>query len=118
MLEDKNNAIFSITSDGVNNKIKIAAPPGASVTTNATKTHIQNIEQESSGGEISHNAADLTQIGGNQTAKNKGKITNRVEGGTLYQENLTQSADTKGEILNEVKKTKNPVNSYDNSGRD
>lgn len=77
---------------------------GASVTTNATKTHMQNVEQESSGGEISHNSTDLTQIGGSQKAKNQGKITNRVEGGTLHQENLTQSAEDKGEILNEVKK--------------
>jgi|GEM_PF-2888348 hypothetical protein len=104
MTDDKNNAILSITSDGVNSKIKINTPPGASLTTNAEKINMQNVEQESSGGEISHNAGDLTQIGGSQTARNKGKITNRVKGGTLYQENLTQSAEDKGEILNEVKK--------------
>ncbi|PIS30928.1 hypothetical protein COT42_02070 [Candidatus Saganbacteria bacterium CG08_land_8_20_14_0_20_45_16] len=104
MSDNKNDAIFSITSDGVNSKIKITTHPGANVTTNATKTHMQNVDQESSGGKISYNAADLTQDGGSQTAKNQGKITNRVEGGILHQENLTQSADNKGEIVNEVKK--------------
>lgn len=117
MSDDKNNTIFSITSDGVNSKIKINTPPGSSVTTNATKTHMQNVEQESSGGAISHNVADLTQIGGSQTARNKGKITNRVEGGTLHQENLTQSAEDKGEILNEVKKTKNSAHHSGDSNR-
>ncbi|MDP2641280.1 MAG: hypothetical protein Q8P39_01915 [Candidatus Yanofskybacteria bacterium] len=109
MSEEKNNTILSITSDGVNSKIKISTPPGASVSTNATKTHMQNVEQESSGGKISHNAVNLTQIGGSQSAKNKGKITNRVEGGTLYQENLDQSAENEGEVLNEVKKLKIPL---------
>jgi hypothetical protein len=104
MVQDQNDKILSITSDGANSKIKLSISPGASLTTNATKTHMQNVEQESSGGEISHNAADLTQIGGNQTAKNQGKITNRVEGGTLHQENMAQSVKDKGEILNEVKK--------------
>lgn len=104
MPDDKNDAILSITSDGINSKIKINTPPGASVTTKSSKAHMQNIEQESSGGEISHNFGDLTQIGGSQTAKNAGKITNRVKGGTLHQENVAQSADSKGEILNEVKK--------------
>lgn len=104
MTDDKNNAVLSITYDGVNSTIKINTPPGASLTTNATKTHMQNVEQESTGGEISHNAADLTQVGGTQTAKNQGKITNRVEDGTLHQENMAQSAEDKGEILNEVKK--------------
>lgn len=104
MTDDQNGAIFSISSDGVNSEIKINTPPEASVTTNATKTYMQNIEEKSSGGKISHNAADLMQIGGSQTAKNQGKITNRVEGGTLHQEDLTQSAEDKGEILNEVKK--------------
>ena len=104
MSDDKNDAILSITSDGVNSEIKINTPPGAYLTTNATKTHMQNVEQESSGGEISHNATDLTQVGGSQTAKNQGKITNRVEDGTLHQEDMTQSAEDKGEILNEVKK--------------
>lgn len=104
MSNNKNDAILSVTSDGVNSKVKINTPPGSSVITNATKTYMQNVEQESSGGEISYNSADLTQIGGTQTAKNQGKITNRVEGGTLYQKDLTQSAEDKGEILNEVKK--------------
>ncbi len=104
MSDDKNDAILSITSDGVNSKIKINTPPRATVITNATKTYMQNVEQESSGGKISHNAADLTQVGGSQTAKNQGKITNSVEGGTLRQENLAQSAEDKGEIVNEVKK--------------
>lgn len=74
MSNDKNDAIFSVTSDGVNSKIKINTPPGASVTTNATKTNMQNVEQESSGGKISRNATDLTQVGGSQTARNKGKM--------------------------------------------
>ncbi|OGY68650.1 MAG: hypothetical protein A3B94_00610 [Candidatus Jacksonbacteria bacterium RIFCSPHIGHO2_02_FULL_43_10] len=104
MSEYKNDTIIFMTPDGVNNKIEINTPPGASVTTNATKIHMQNVEQESSGGEISHNATDLTQIGGRQTAKNNGKITNRVVGGTLHQENLDQSAENEGEVLNEVKK--------------
>lgn len=104
MSDDKNNAILSITSDGVNSKIKINTPLDTSVKTNAAKTYMQNVEQESTGGENSHNAVDLTQVGGSQTAKNKGKITNRVEGGTLYQENMTQSAEDEGEVLNEVKK--------------
>ena len=104
MSENENNAIPSIIFDGINSKIRINTPSGASVATNATKTRIQNVEEESSGGEIFHDAVELTQIRGSQTAKNKGKITNRVEGGTLHQENLTQSAEDKGEILNEVKK--------------
>lgn len=104
MAQDQNDAILSITSDGVNSKIKINTPVGASLTTNATETYMQNVEQKTSGGEISHNATDLTQVGGSQTAKNKGKITNSVEGGTLRQKNLTQSAEDKGEIVNEVKK--------------
>ena len=115
MSDDKNDAILSITSDGVNSEIKINTPPGAYLTTNATKTHMQNVEQESSGGKISHNAADLTQVGGSQATKNQGKITNRVEGGILHQENVAQSAEDKGEILNEVKKTENSLNYYDNS---
>lgn len=96
----KHDAILSISPDG----IKINTPPGASLTTNSSKSHMQNVQQESTGGEISHNSADLTQIGGSQTAKNAGKITNRVEGGTLHQQNVVQSAESKGEILNEVKK--------------
>lgn len=96
----KHDAILSISPDG----IKINTPSGTSLTTNSSKTHMQNIQQGSTGGEILHNAADLTQIGGSQTAKNAGKITNSVEGGTLRQENLSQSAEDKGEILNEVKK--------------
>lgn len=109
MSDEENNAILSITSDGVNNKIKINTPPGATLTTNATKTHMQNVEQKTSGGEISYNSADLMQVGGSQTAKNQGKITNRVEGGTLHQKNLTQSTEDKGEIFNEVKKLKIPL---------
>ena len=104
MSDDENNAILSIKSDGFKREIKINTPPGASLSTNSTKAHMQNVEQESSGGEISHNSADLTQIGGSQSARNKGKITNRVEDGTLRQENVTQSAEDHGEILNEVKK--------------
>ena len=104
MSDEKNDAILSIKSDGFKSEIKINAPQGAILSTNSTKVYMQNVQQESSGGEISHNAGDLTQIGGSQTAKNKGKITNRVEGGTLRQEDVTQSAGDKGEILNEVKK--------------
>ena len=104
MANDKSNAILSITSDGKDTKIRINTPPGTSLETKSSSVNIQNIEQESSGGTISHKSGDLTQIGGSQTAKNKGKITNRVEGGTLYQENVTQSAEDRGEILNEVKK--------------
>ncbi len=107
MSDDKGDAILTITSDVVNKKIKINTPPGASVTTNSSKAHMKNVEQESTGGDISHNSGDLTQIGGSQTASNRGKTTNRVEGGTLHQEKVAQSADSKGEILNEVKKTKN-----------
>ena len=99
-----NNTIISFNADGVNSKIEITTPPGASVVTNASQTYMQNIEEESSGGEISHNSADLTQIGGSQIAGNKGKITNRVEGGKLYQKDLAQSIGDDGEILNEVKK--------------
>ncbi len=104
MSDDQNDAIFSIVSDGVNSKIKFNVPAGASIVTHSSKAFMQNIEQESSGGEISHNSADLTQIGGSQIAKNNGKITNRVEGGTLFQQDPGQLAENGGEILNEVKK--------------
>ena len=104
MSQDQDNAIFSIKSDGKNTKIKINTPPESSVKTNSTKAYMQNVEQKSIGGEISHNSNNLTQIGGSQRAINKGKITNRVESGTLYQENVRQSAENSGEILNEVKK--------------
>ena len=108
-MSEQNNAIFSITSNGVNSKIKIDTPPGVSVKTNSTQAYMQNIEQKSTGGKISYNSNNLTQIGGSQTAVNNGKITNRVENGALYQENVTQSAESKGEILNEVKKPKIPL---------
>lgn len=113
MSQDRNDVFFSITSDGVNNKTKITTPPGVSVKTNSTQAYMQNIEQKSTGGEISHNSNDLIQIGGSQTAINKGKITNRVENGLLFQENVKQSVENNGEILNEVKKTKNSTYIYD-----
>lgn len=108
MSQDQDDAILSITSDGVNTKIKINTPPETSVKTSSSQAYMQNIEQKSTGGEISHNSNDLTQIGGSQTAINKGKITNRVENGSLYQKNVEQSAEDSGEILNEVKKLKIP----------
>ncbi|MFA6549962.1 MAG: hypothetical protein WCT36_01235 [Candidatus Gracilibacteria bacterium] len=101
-MADENNAIFSITSDGVNSEITINTPPGASVKTNSTETYMQNIDQTSTCGEISHNSNNLTQIGGSQSASEGGKITNRVENGTLFQENIDQSAESGGEIMSEV----------------
>jgi hypothetical protein len=94
------DSILSITPDG----IKINTPPGATVSTNSTQAHMQNVEQNTSGGHIDHNSKDLTQIGGSQSASNKGKITNRVTNGTLLQENVEQTAESSGEIVNEVKK--------------
>ena len=99
MIQD-NDAILTITPNG----IKIKTPPKASIATNSSHTHMVNIEQESTGGNISHNSGDMTQIGGSQSAKNSGNITNRVNGGTLYQEDVNQSAEDHGTILNEVKK--------------
>jgi len=100
----ENEPILSITNDEVRTKIKINTPPGSSLITNSSKAYMKNVEQESSGGDISHNSADLTQIGGSQVAKNNGKITNRVENGKLYQKDIAQFAEDGGEILNEVKK--------------
>ena len=40
---------------------------------------MENVDQVSMGGSIEHNAGDLTQIGGSQTAINGGRIINRVE---------------------------------------
>ena len=79
-------------------------PQGASVAFNASKINMRNIEQESSGGELSHNTSDLTQVGVSQNAKSGGKIINRVDGGMLHQEKLSQSVESEGEIVNEVKK--------------
>lgn len=104
MNNKENDAILSITSDGKKGEIKIKTPPGSFLKTNSTKAYMKNIKQETTGGDIMHDSKDLTQIGGSQTAKNKGKITNRVENGKLYQENVNQSAENKGEIVNEVKK--------------
>ncbi len=98
------DSLLSIASDGVKGKIEISTQPGGSISTHSSKIYMKNVDQESLGGEIAHNAADLTQVGGSQNANSGGKIINRADGGTLHQENLTQSANDKGEIVNEVKK--------------
>lgn len=108
MNNGENDTILSIKSDGKNTKIKINTPLGSSVKTNSTQAYMRNIEQETTGGKISHNSNDLTQIGGSQTARNKGKIINRVKNGRLYQKDINQSAEDNGKILNEVKKLKIP----------
>jgi hypothetical protein len=102
-MPDENKSFVSFNADGVNSKIIITTPPGSSVKIDATKIHMRNVEENSTGGGISHNAErELTQTGGKQIAKNKGRIINRVEDGRLNQENLDQSAEDNGEIINEV----------------
>lgn len=95
---------IKFNANGVNSKITINTNLGSSAKTNADNILMSNVEQNSYGGEIEHNAGDLTQVGGSQSAINKGKITNSVDGGTLTQVDLKQSADSEGEILNQVKK--------------
>jgi hypothetical protein len=102
-MPDENQSFVLFNANGANRKIIISTPPKSSARIDATKIHMQNVEEKSTGGKISHNAErELIQIGGNQTARGEGKITNRVGDGKLYQENLGQLAEDKGEIINEV----------------
>ena len=102
-MPQNNNGMLSFIS-GEMGKIEINTPQGGEVITNASKIHMENVDQVSIGGSIEHNAGDLTQIGGSQTAINGGRIINRVEGGTLYQRDIHRFAANNGEVINEVKK--------------
>jgi len=97
----KDNSKFSIKSDGITSRVKINAPPGVSIAMNATKIHLQNTEEASSGGSILHHSTDLSQLGGSQMATSDGSITNRIDGGVLLQKDLKQLAED-GRISNEV----------------
>ena len=103
-MTENDKSSIRINAGGVNSKVAFNVGPGSSVKMGADNIQMTGVEQNSFGGDISHRAGDLTQVGGNQYATNGGSISNTVESGTLLQQDLDQRAHNDGKIINEVKK--------------
>ena len=86
-------------------RIELNAPEGVKIHTNGTNISMKGVKQNSSGGEIRHNAENrLEQVGNTMDASEGGEIINDAGGGQLSQRDNKMVASKGGKILNQTNK--------------